>query len=211
MDKKTLIIICLAIVVLTEVFRWGLRNLISNKLTRLLLNGDYAAFDKMADQFFTKYFVAPFNLNFIKMNSYLARGDDKKLDEIFERFEHSRLNAKQKFAVYSNAFYYYLSMEDTEKCRKYYQILKENADPHQDMTMADWMYDAYIENGTQYLEDILNRYETVPQNMKPQMDALLARNYENKGDKKNAEIYNKKIKEYAEKLEEKLNEQQKGK
>ena len=102
-------------------------------------------------------------------------------------------------------------MEDTKRCKKYYKILTENPDPKQDMTMTHWLYDTYIDHGSKYLDDILNRYEDAPENMKPQLDALLARIYENQGDKKNADIYNRKLKEYAKKLDKKLSEQQEGK
>ncbi|MBR4462725.1 MAG: hypothetical protein IKS51_09120 [Erysipelotrichaceae bacterium] len=211
MDKKTMLIICLAILILSEVSRRAFKNAVSNKLTRLLLNGEYEAFDKLADRFYTKYLVAPFNLDYIKMNSYLSRGDDRKVKEIFDHFENCRLNKAQRFAVYSNAFYYYLTLEDTQKCKKYYKLLKENADASQDTTMIDWLNDAYVENGTKYLDEILSRYENARDSVKPQLDALLARNYENKGDKKNANIYNKKLNEYAKELDQKLNEQQEGK
>ena len=210
MDKKTLIIIIVAVFVISEIIRTFCKNTITNKLTRLLIKGEFEQFDQMLEKWYTRYFVAPFNLEYIRMNSYLARGDEQKIDEIFDRFEHSRLNKAQKTAVYGNAFYYYLSQEDTQKAKKYYQILKDNDDAKLDMTMMDRLYDIYIENGYQYLEETLEQYQTAKENEKPQLEGMLAKMYENKGDKKNAKVYEEKLQKYAEELQKKLQEQ-KGK
>lgn len=207
MDKKTLLIICLAVIISWEVARRLLINQISNKLTRFLMQGDFEAFDALSEKFLTRYLIPVFNLDFMKMNSYLARGDEENINKIFEHFDQRRLNKAQKYAVASNAFYYYLSMEENEKCRKYYQVLKENDDGRKETEMADWLYDAYIEEGSQYLDKILETYEKAQDQAKPQLEALLAKNYQNKGDKKKAELYNKKIKDYVEELDKKLTEQ----
>ena len=210
MDRKTLIIIIGCALLLTEIIRMAFRNNITNKLTRLLLEGKFEQFDKLTDKPFTKYFIAPFNLDFIKMNSYLARGDEEKIDAIFERFDRYRLNKAQKTAVYGNAFYYYLSQEDNEKARKYYQAMKDNGDPKLDMSGMVRLYDIYLENGYQYLDETLEKYQTAKESEKPQLEGMLAKMYENKGDKKNAKIYEDRLREYAEQLEKKL-EEQKGK
>ncbi len=207
MDKKTLLIICIAVIVVFEVLRRVLINSISNRLTRYLMQGDFKSFDALSEQFLTRYLIPVFNLDFMKMNSYLARGDEENTNKIFEHFDQCRLNKAQKYAVASNAFYYYLSMEEDEKCRKYYQTLKENDAANKETEMADWLYDAYVEGGCRYLDRILEVYGNAQEQAKPQLEALLARNYENKGDKKNANLYNKKLKQYAEELDKKLTEQ----
>ncbi len=207
MDNKTLLIICIAFIVLFEVLRRVLINSITDRLTRCLMQGDFQAFDGLSEKFLTRYLVPAFNLDFMKMNSYLARGDEENINKIFEHFDQCRLNKAQKYAVASNAFYYYLSMEENEKCRKYYETLKENEAGDKETEMIDWLYDAYVEGDCRYLDRILEVYGNAQEKAKPQLEALLARNYENKGDRKNANLYNKKLKQYAEELDKKLTEQ----
>ncbi|MBR4421574.1 MAG: hypothetical protein IKS69_03470, partial [Erysipelotrichaceae bacterium] len=100
--------------------------------------------------------------------------------------------------------------EDTQKAKKYYQILKDNDDAKLDMTMMDRLYNIYVENGYQYLDETLEKYQTAKESEKPQLEGMLAKMYENKGDKKNARIYEEKLQKYAEELQKKLQEQ-KGK
>lgn len=209
MDKKNIILfaVVLALIIGYEILRRVLTNKQSDKLMKLFLEGNFKEFDKQIDSKLTRYLIPPFNQDYMKLNSYLARGDEKKIHEMFSRFDKVRLNAAQKELVYTNAFYYYVGLKDENKARKYYNLLMESTSDEDSRKEIDRMFDIYINNGYKYLEDTEKEYRNADEREKMKLQALLAVMYENKGDKKKAQEYYDRIAELEQKVVEKMQEE----
>ena len=209
MMKKNIILfaVVLALIIGYEILRRVLTNKQSDKLMKLFLEGNFKEFDKQIDSKLTRYLIPPFNQDYMKLNSYLARGDEKKIHEMFSRFDKVRLNAAQKELVYTNAFYYYVGLKDENKARKYYNLLMESTSDEDSRKEIDRMFDIYINNGYKYLEDTEKEYRNADEREKMKLQALLAVMYENKGDKKKAQEYYDRIAELEQKVVEKMQEE----
>ena len=60
------------------------------------------------------------------------------------------------------------------------------------------LYDTYVLGGFKYLQQTEEAWEQASENMKPTLEALLAKMYENKGDIKHAEKYTELLKKHFE-------------
>ena len=190
-NKLTLILflVAFALIVIFEIARRVLTQRQADKLMKLFLSGDFEAFDKEMDSKMTKYFVHPFNQDFMKMNSYLARGDEKKTLEIFERFDKVRLTEQQKELVYRNAYYYFVGKADAKKARKYYSALLEITHDEEEKKSMDIMYDTYVDKGYKFLEETEKKLKDAEGQESIRLKALLAMMYANKGDDEKAKKY----------------------
>ena len=111
------------------------------------------------------------------------------------------MNKLQKEALYKRGFYYFLSEEDKENTRVYYDLLKDlNI---RDQETLDVMYDTYILKGYKYLDQIQKQCNEAEGDGKMALYALLSDMYHNKGDEDKAREYENLIADIGEEIKEK--------
>ncbi len=132
------------------------RDEVLNRLSEHLARKEFDAFDALIDDPKTRKLVPAFNVQFMKLNKEMMKEDGKAVDEAFKAFR-MNMNAAQKEAVYKRGFYYYLSLEDEEETRTYYDLLKELKPS--DMQILDVMYDTYILKGSRYADLMIGEAE----------------------------------------------------
>lgn len=183
MDKKWIYIAIavVAIVILTEVLHRVLSSHYSNKLMKQLLSGDFDGMFITLENKFVQYLIPPFNRDYLKLNAYIAQSDKKKADDMFKSFETKYLNAAQKEAVNTKGFFYYLSLEEKGSTRKYHDILMETLSDESQKRDIDRLFNTYIIKGKKYLKETLDEIESAPIEAKGQLEALVAKMYENDG------------------------------
>ena len=168
--------------------------MILNRLSEYLVNGKYEEFDKLFSSPDAQKYAKPFNLDYLSLNRKLLSGNKKEIDEAFARFDQVHMNTSQKVAVWQRAYYYYLSAENTENAKKYYEklssIIKYNGKEKADIT-----YDIYINKGAKYLDKVLKLEHNSSGGAKYEYDALLADIYRNMEDVQNSEKYRKLVEE----------------
>jgi hypothetical protein len=173
------------------------RDEVLNRLSEHLARKEFDAFDALIDDPKTRKLVPAFNVQFMKLNKEMMKEDGKAVDEAFKAFR-MNMNAAQKEAVYKRGFYYYLSLEDEEETRTYYDLLKELKPS--DMQMLDVMYDTYILKGSRYADLMIGEAEKASEENRIPIYALLADMYHNAGDEEKASEYEKIVTDYTEKL-----------
>lgn len=90
---------------------------------------DEKTFNDLIDKKTVKLLFEPFNREYTRMNYYIAHDNMKKLNEQLELLETGmRLNKRQKYAVYQQAFQYYLSKAHPSKTREYQKKINEFVD-----------------------------------------------------------------------------------
>lgn len=200
MDPKLLIGLVAVVFgadVFFTLFQRRKRDEVLNRLSDHLARKEYDAFDALIDDPQTRKLVPAFNVQFMKLNKEMMKEDGKAVDEAFKGFG-MNMNAAQKEAVYKRGFYYYLSLEDEEQTRTYYDLLKELKPS--DMQMLDVMYDTYILKGSRFADLMIGEAEKASEENRIPIYALLADMYHNAGDEEKASEYEKIVTDYTEKL-----------
>ena len=159
-----------------------------NKLARALQTQDFETFDRMVDSKLMKYLYPQFNLDYIKLNSYVMRGDEKKIDAGIQQLLNYKMSLKQKEDVYMKAFNYYVGAEKPGKAKQALDLVKTLEHPAMEAE-AQRIYDIFIVKKYNYIDEMLEAFETQPDDAKGITAYLLSVQYENKGDKEKANEY----------------------
>lgn len=187
------VIVLAGFTIITPFVEGRMRKKLLDELAELLMSGRLDEFDQIANTKKAKRLIRPFNLDFMKLNGAIMKGNKEEIEACLDRFENVRLNTEQKSAVYNRAFYYYLTNAETEKAETYYKRIAENR--KEDLNdEVERLYDTYVLGGFKYLQQTEEAWEQASENMKPTLEALLAKMYENKGDIKQAEKYTELLK-----------------
>lgn len=194
------VVIFLAGTALIQFLKNKKRDETLNQLLNYINKGDFEKFDQLIDSNIVKFSFPVYNIFFLKMNAALLKGDKEEIEKSFQPFDRLKMNQAQKEAVYEKAFYYYLGIEDKDRCKEYYDRLMEL--PNKDKTMISCFYDTYILKGSSYLDQILKLAESADENQKMAYYPLIAEMYHNQKDEKKAKEYEDKVKEMLEKIKE---------
>lgn len=171
----------------------------SEKLADLIIKQQYDEFYKMCEDSNIKKYVHPFNIDYMKLNAAMMQNSFEKVNESLDGFEKVRLNKKQKEAVYSNAFNYYVYKENKKGAQRCYDKLKE--DNLTESNGIEMLYNTYVEEKYDFLDELMNMYEQAETTReKFQMEPYLIRMFENKKDSENAEKYKELLKQHIEEL-----------
>ncbi len=183
----TLILICFGIYVLIIVVSKSIMNHKLNQMIILLQNHRFSEFDQMMEKKIIKIVFNPFNIDFIKLNSYLIRDDSKRIDDAFANFDSVRLSSKQRDEIDLKAFNYYLFI-DEKKAKKYYQNI-ENSKTNKMKKDVERLYDIYILKSSRYLQTLLDETEKLEDKYKSANELLISEIYKNLGDTDKHKMY----------------------
>lgn len=189
----TLILICFGTYVLIMIISKSIRDYKLNQMIALLHEHKFSEFDQLMEKKIVKIVFNSFNIDFIKLNSYLIRKDSKKIDHAFSDFDSVRLSSKQRDEVDLKAFNYYL-FNDEQKTKKYYQNIK-NSKTNMMKKDVERLYDVYILKSDRYLQDLLDETEILEDKYKSANELLISEIYKNLGNFNKQNLY----KELAEK------------
>ncbi len=200
MEMNWMLVLVIAMAIVTFMLpsiEGKMRNRYMDELMDLMMAGKFDEFDEEINTKKAKGLIRPFNLDFMKLNCAILKGDQKAVEDCFDRFEKVHLNTAQKSSVYIRGFYYYLALEDVKKTEMYYKMIAENRkeDCNEEI---ERLYDTYVLNGIKYLKKTEDDWENAAENEKPALEALLVKMYENKGDRKQAEEFAKRLKNHFE-------------
>ena len=198
------IIAIVAVALLTIAEKFVARN-IEQKLNYFLYNKDFKSYDKLRNQFVTKYLFNPFNLKFSDLNRYGIEGNIEKFEETIHEFNQMRLNKNQKEAVYTKAFYYFMMKKDLENADRYYHYLKD-LDRPEIMGNIEVFHDTFIEKGHTYLEQTLTALENANEVEKADLESIIAQMYDNMGDKEKAMQYTDLAEKHFTEMEKQISE-----
>ena len=176
------------------------RNDLLNALSTYLTKKDYESFDKLIEDDKTKRFIPSFNIAYLKLNEAMMKEDMEEIKKAFGAFN-MRMNNAQKAALYKQGFYFYVGIEDKEKAKEYYELLKPlNV---KDQKMLDVTYNTYVEKGSAYLDEMLEQASKVTEENKMSFYALISDMYRNAGDEVKAKEYEDQVSAYIEKMKKK--------
>ena len=178
------ILVFLLITVVSKV----IREIELNQMLDLLNAKKYDEFDKLVESKLVKVVFDPFNIDYIKLNSYMLRNDESLIDKGFKRFDEVRLNKRQKDDVEMKAFSYYLSKGNNLKATEYYNRINDSQ-TNKMKKEVDRLYSIYIKKESRYLEELLREVEQIDEKYRSADELLIAAIYSNLGDKKKEKEY----------------------
>ena len=110
MTKQQLIFIllCLCIASSMALIRMYFKRRRYDLLINTLKQKDFEKLDKLLSSKVTQFFFAPFNIDYLRLNSAIMRNDKEMIAKCFEEFDRHRLNKKQKEEVYMKGFNYFI-------------------------------------------------------------------------------------------------------
>lgn len=175
--------------VVFELLTYLLEKKYRNQLVELILQGEFEQFDSLANNKLVRYCMKPFNLEFIKLNSFLLRNDEGRSREQFEFLKNKRMNNAQKAEVYKKAFIFYVFDKDGENSKYYLDQINELTGYDDFKAMAGRYYEILIEKKTDMLDELLKETEELADEFKGNNEYLLAEIYGNLGKKKESDKY----------------------
>lgn len=188
---NTLLIVIIILVVLFllfEIVRNVVGNSISKELINLLNENKLNEFNELIESKKANFFIHPYNLNFLKLSLAISNNNKAEIKKIMGIFDHVRLDRKQKEALYSRCFQYYLSINDNDEATNYYHMIKLN-NPNKNHDDLDMVYDTYLNNGYKYLDTYLLKLQTASHTQRIAYESHISQMYLNKGDKENSDKY----------------------
>ncbi|NCB33249.1 MAG: hypothetical protein EOM64_05125 [Erysipelotrichia bacterium] len=185
---KTAAIVILVLFAIMFVAIQYFRNTQPSKLSAYLASGDYEAFDHCSNKMPARLFINPFNMLCLQLNSYILRQDRKSVTDLLCRVNIARLKDNQKNYILLRAFNYYVSIEDKENAEIYQRKINQFGSRAMKQS-AKWTMDAVVEGGHQYLQEVIDETEKLPDHQKIENEMLISLMYQNMGNTKMAVQY----------------------
>ncbi|MBR0137698.1 MAG: hypothetical protein IJM15_04745 [Erysipelotrichaceae bacterium] len=166
----------------------------ADQLTTLLYDQKFKDFYALLEDKKVQRSVPPFNIDFMKLNAAIMQKSPAKIKECLERFEHVRLNNKQKQAVYLNAFNYFVFENNKDQARYCYEKLSTLAFPERGD--IERIYNVFVEEKADCLDEVLEEYADAEGDQKYGYLPLLIQLYQNLGDKDKVNEYGQILKDF---------------
>lgn len=184
-----------------------MRRVASDRITRYFAMGKYDELLKFTDSFIAKMYLHPFNRDFVRMNAYIAQGNDTEAVTVAERLLNARLNEKQRAAVVDKAFTLYLDAGKYKDAKKILRLIEEREGDEDYARSCRQMYEIIANHSSVYLDDMLREVEGATGERRAQLLSLIALQYGNRGQQEKARIYTKKLEDMAKEQMDKIEAQ----
>lgn len=182
-----------AVLILSDLI---MRKVVSNRITRYFSMGKYEELLSYLDTFTAKNFLHPFNRDYVRMNAYLALGQDEKAIEIVDKLLQAKLDKRQKPAVVDSAFTLYLDAGRYKDAKKMLAIIEKEGQKDYAESCRE-MYEIIANKSSRYLNEMLEELPSASGEAKAQLLSLIALQYRNRGQQTKARIYTKQLEDMA--------------
>ncbi len=199
METKSIIMIAI-VIILGIILYFGMNYLKArqqNKMVELLQNGEFDQFFALTDSLLTKYLFPRYNVEYLKLNGYIIKGEEANIEKQFDFLLNARKNKAQTEDITMKAFNYYVGIENKEKSTELLEQIQSFTNERM-VKEAETMYDIFILKNGNHIEELLTTLEKLPEEGKAVNEYLLSVQYENIGDKENAKKYEKLSKKHME-------------
>lgn len=182
-----------AILILSDLI---MRKVVSNRITRYFSMGKYEELLAYLDTFTAKNFMHPFNIEYVRMNAYLALGQDDKAIEVVDKLLAAKLDKRQKPAVVDSAFTLYLDAGRYKDAKKMLAIIEKESQKDYAESCRE-MYEIIANKSSRYLDEMLEELPEATGEAKAQLLSLIALQYRNRGQQAKYRMYTKQLEDMA--------------
>lgn len=180
MNNKMLYIVLITflVTILLTIIIKLLKNHRLNKMLNFLNCGNFDSFDDYINLKSNCLLFTPFNLDYIKLNSYIIRKNEKLIESSFLKFEKVKLTQFQKDDVYMKAFEYYLNVNNSNKIEYYFKLINDACSEQIKVAVAR-LYDVYYKKGSKFLNDLLSEIDNLKGKYRASNELLVSEIYKN--------------------------------
>ncbi len=182
-----------AILILSDLI---MRKVVSNRITRYFSMGKYEELLAYLDTFTAKNFMHPFNIEYVRMNAYLALGQDDKAIEVVDKLLAAKLDKRQQPAVVDSAFTLYLDAGRYKDAKKMLAIIEKEGQKDYAESCRE-MYEIIANKSSRYLDEMLEELPEATGEAKAQLLSLIALQYRNRGQQAKYRMYTKQLEDMA--------------
>lgn len=129
------------------------RNILKNAMTALG-KGEFETYFIIIDKTLTKMLIPAFNREYMRLNGYMMKQDQEKIDETVDVLITMRMNKNQQREVLLKTFNYYVGIGNATYSKKILEHLKALNDENMSK-QCQRNYDIFIEEKTSYIDEML--------------------------------------------------------
>lgn len=182
---EKLCMIVLAVVLITVVVPMLGRQLLINRLARLLEKKQFETFLKTVDSPFCRMLCRPYDREYFRLNAYSLQGDAARVDAQYQKMLDMKLyTVRQEKSLVLNAFSYYLNTGNEPRTTALLPRLKE-AVTEEEFCAYQMMYSVMIRKEARYIPEMEARLADADELNKSVLHYMLSLQYGYLG--KNAE------------------------
>jgi|GEM_PF-5734707 len=162
---------------------------ISDQLTKMLLNKQYAEFDKMVESSKVKRYIEPFNLDFLKLNAAMMLDNAQQVHHQFDYILSKSLTEKQLYSVCIRTMDWCIANDDKKYCGKCLNQINRLKGYEKTKELTAVIYRVVIEQKSTDLNDLLNKADQLPNQQRVIYEYLISMIYEQLGNKEASKKY----------------------
>ena len=168
------------------------------KLRQEMFSGQFDAFFARVDGALCRRLFTAYNRDYLKLNAYMMQDDADKVTEQFDHMLERRLPKKQRRDLVAKAFNFFVMQRDAARSDKLLAEIKTWHDERLEAGCAQ-LYAILIEKKSDYLEEMEQSLDAANDEQRGYLEFLIAEQYENRGDAKQAARYRKRSKHHMNK------------
>lgn len=188
MDIKTIGIIILIASGAALIFVEVKKRTTFARLEHYMGEQDFDAYLALLDKPITKVLYPEYNRLYMRLNAYLALGDNENSARVIERMLPLRMSKEQELALAVRAFSFYVEVEDKKAARDMLKRIEEMGSEALAKGSRE-TYDIFLCGSSAYVDEMERALKGAPQAEQLRLCQLLALQYENRGDKARAKEY----------------------
>lgn len=150
MNNILVIVICVLILIAIPVI---MKKTSWSKLVKALDNGNYDLYYKTLDSISCKTTFSAFDRENMRLSGYIAQARKDDIEELFKMMMNMRIKSKQKVALGSRGFYYYLEQGKVKKARDMIDFVKANG-PESTYKDLEIQYSILLKKESKYIEEV---------------------------------------------------------
>ncbi len=195
MNYTNLIITFIISFIIIVVIETGLAKWKTNVVLKLLQNQQYDELEKELQNFITRAFIPRYNVEYLRLNSYLMQNKHELIEKQFDELMKFRKNKNQQADLLMKAFNYYVEQENAQKSHFYLSEIQKlgNDKMYQEALM---MSDIFIDKKANHIDQLLEEVQKAPDQIKAVYYFMIAKQYENMNDKENTQKYTELAEKY---------------
>lgn len=195
MNYTNLIITFIISFIIIMVIETGLAKWKTNVVLKLLQNQQYDELEKELQNFITRAFIPRYNVEYLRLNSYLMQNKHELIEKQFDELMNFRKNKNQQADLLMKAFNYYVEQENAQKSHFYLSEIQKlgNDKMYQEALM---MSDIFIDKKANHIDQLLEEVQKAPDQIKAVYYFMIAKQYENMNDKENTQKYTELAEKY---------------
>lgn len=134
------------------------RKVVYKRLTALLNERDYTAFEKLLDGFFCTFSFRPYNREVMRLTVYLMQNQsDKTAKQLDYMFDNIKMKDFQRSAIAKRGFYFYLENQKYEQAKHMLDICTAHHSNTSEVDTMNIMYSIIAQKKSEHIRDIKSR------------------------------------------------------